>query len=126
MNTFLKTLILTFALILSSQSHAQFLKELGNRVENRVKETTTRKVEDKAAQKTDQALEKIFNIGKSNDKSDQEDRSNDEQNSSNEEEVDVDGMLQGILGGGKEVTYESSYLFEFTAIMEITEFQIQQ
>ncbi len=122
MNTILKTLIFSLAIVLSSQANAQFLKKLGDRVEERVKETAAQKVENKAAEKTDKALDKIFNIGSGIGSDGQRGDQQQDGESGEEQEFDVEGMMNGILGGGKEVKFENSYSFGITSTMEVTDF----
>ncbi len=49
-------------------STAQFLDNLGKRVENKVEETITRKAENKAAEQTEDAVDGVFDAGKKKNK----------------------------------------------------------
>jgi len=61
-----KKIALSLLALLAIQLHtsAQFLDNLGKRVENKVEETITRKAEDKAEEKTEEAVDGVFDAGK--------------------------------------------------------------
>ncbi len=61
-----KEIALSVLALLAIQLHtsAQFLDNLGKRVENKVEETITRKAEDKAGEKTEEAVDGVFDSGK--------------------------------------------------------------
>ena len=61
-----KDIALSVLALLAIQLHtsAQFLDNLGKRVENKVEETITRKTEDKAGEKTEEAVDGVFDAGK--------------------------------------------------------------
>lgn len=65
MKTF-KLLILILTLLFTTVGQAQFLKKLVKRVKGTVKETTIMKAEEKAAEKTSMAADKILNINMKN------------------------------------------------------------
>lgn len=54
-------ILLSLFLFMSSNTHAQFLDKLKKRAQKAAEETVLRKAEQKAAQKTEKALEKVFN-----------------------------------------------------------------
>ncbi|SFZ93420.1 protein of unknown function [Flaviramulus basaltis] len=61
----MKTIItrcLILFLLCGTTTHAQFFKKLKERAKDAAEETVLRKSEEKVAQKTDQTMEKIFNI----------------------------------------------------------------
>lgn len=58
------TFITVLFLSLNGISNAQFLKELGKRVENSVENTISRKTEQKASEKTEEAMDGVFDAGK--------------------------------------------------------------
>lgn len=118
MNTIIKTLIISFALLCSSQAYGQFGKQLSKRVGDRIKETTSRKVENKAEEKTDKVLDKIFSIGGGNTNGN---NNQGNQNGNEDGGFDVEGMMEGIMNG-KEVEIRNSYEFGMKAVIEVETF----
>ncbi len=64
MKVFSTILMTSFFALLNFYSSAQFLENLGKRVEDKVEETITRKAEDKAEEKTEEAVDGVFDAGK--------------------------------------------------------------
>lgn len=64
MKTLSKTpfVTLVFLLFLGNVMHAQFLEKLKKSVEDKVEKTIINKTSDKAAQKTDKALDRVFDV----------------------------------------------------------------
>lgn len=118
MNTFIKTLTFITLFLLTLPSHAQFGKKLGQRIKERITRNTSQKIEDKAAEKADKTVDNILSLPDKN--------QNSSENSSDEneqyEDVQVDEILQGMLGG-KKVTTRDSYTFDITATMEVENYE---
>lgn len=62
MKTRTKTIALIALLLIGVTAHGQFLKKLGKRVEKAAERTVLNKTEQEASKKTDQALDKVFDM----------------------------------------------------------------
>ncbi len=91
-------LVIGCLLITISHSNAQFLKDLGKRVEKSVENTISRKSEQKASEKTEEAMDGVFDAGKK--KKEKESR-----------EASSNANVSSYSGAG--------YTFTFSATIEI-------
>jgi len=99
-------LAITF-LLMSNSAQAQFWKKLGEKIEKVAEKTVNRKVEDKAAEKTEQAMDSLFNADKKNKRKNRKNRKN--QETTNKTEEDYNNKVENI--GGKNLKPWTNYNF---------------
>ncbi len=111
------------AVVFSVNSHAQFWKKMIDKAEDKIEREAERRAERRVNKKIDKVFdkteEKIDEVGNGNNSS-SEDKTGDGGNS------DMEGMMGDILSANKDVKTESSYTFQVTATMLVTNYSTNE